>query len=108
MPRSGINTTLRKSLPPVHRTIASLLPLPARRRYLYLAGHRRLPRLRNPRTFTEKISWRILHDRRPTLAWTCDKLAMKDYARALHRDTSVLLGKWAHSHADVPVPAHEG
>ena len=89
MPRSGINNTLRKSLRPVHRTIASLLPLPARRRYLYLAGHGRLPRLNDPRTFTEKINWRIIHDRRPELAWTCDKLAMKDYAVGLHSDTGL-------------------
>ncbi|RZU34108.1 ATP-grasp fold amidoligase family protein [Blastococcus saxobsidens] len=89
MPRSGFNTTLRKSLRPVHRTIASLLPLPARRRYLYLAGHGRLPRLNDPRLFTEKINWRIVHDRRPELAWTCDKLAMKDYAIGLHRETGL-------------------
>jgi hypothetical protein len=89
MPGSGINMTLRKSLRRVHRTIASLLPVPARRRYLYLAGHGRLPRLQHPRLFTEKINWRILHDRRPELAWTCDKLAMKDYATGLHRDTGV-------------------
>ncbi|WP_157943953.1 ATP-grasp fold amidoligase family protein [Blastococcus atacamensis] len=84
-----MNTTLRESLRPVHRTIASLLPLPARRRYLYLAGHGRLPRLREPRLFTEKINWRIVHDRRPELAWTCDKLAMKDYAMGLHQETGV-------------------
>ena len=89
MPRSGINTALRKSLRPVHRTIARLLPLPARRRYLYLAGHGRLPRLHDPHLFTEKVNWRILHDRRPEMAWTCDKLAMKDYASALHEETGI-------------------
>jgi hypothetical protein len=89
MPRSGINTTLRTTLRPVHRAIAGLLPLTARRRFLYLAGHGRLPRLQNPLTFTEKINWRIVHDRRPKLAWTCDKLAMKDYATDLHGDPGV-------------------
>ncbi len=89
MPRSGTNTTLRKSLQRLHRTIASLLPLPARRRYLYLASQGRLPRLQNPRLFTEKINRRILHDRLSELAWTWDKLAIKDYATGLHRETGV-------------------
>jgi hypothetical protein len=31
-------------------------------------------------TFNEKINWRVLKDRREILAWTCDKLSMKDYA----------------------------
>jgi hypothetical protein len=42
--------------------------------------HRRLPRFRDPVTFNEKVNWRILNDRRPILEWTCDKLAMKEYA----------------------------
>jgi len=50
------------------------------RRTLFFLYHRRFPRVRNPRTFNEKINWRILKDRREILAWTCDKLAMKDYA----------------------------
>ncbi|WP_104523563.1 ATP-grasp fold amidoligase family protein [Blastococcus atacamensis] len=58
----------------------SALPLPARRRLLYAVKHRRFPRVRDPRTYTEKINWRILHDRRDLLVRTCDKLAMKEYA----------------------------
>ncbi|MGY2066625.1 ATP-grasp fold amidoligase family protein [Blastococcus sp. SYSU DS0619] len=80
MPRSRLNAVVRSHLQPAHRRVAGLLPPTARRRYLYLAGQRRLPRLRDPRTFTEKVNWRILRDRRPELAWTCDKLAMKDHA----------------------------
>src|SRR3982750_723333 len=34
-----------------------------------------------PRTFTEKLNWRITLDRRELLAPTCDKLAMKEHAR---------------------------
>ncbi|MCZ2860214.1 ATP-grasp fold amidoligase family protein [Blastococcus sp. VKM Ac-2987] len=74
---------------PAHRRIAGLLPPTARRRYLYLAGHHRLPRLRDPRTFTEKVNWRILRDRRPELAWTCDKLAMKEYAARVQQEAGV-------------------
>jgi hypothetical protein len=50
-------------------------------RALFLYYYHRLPHVRNPVTFHEKINWRILKDRRGILAWTCDKLATKDYAR---------------------------
>ena len=39
----------------------------------------RPPTLR-PRTFTDKLNWRISWDRRELLAPTCDKLAMKEAA----------------------------
>ncbi|WP_236833299.1 hypothetical protein, partial [Blastococcus sp. KM273128] len=69
----------------------------ARRRYLFLAGHRQLPDLRDPRTFSEKVNWRILRDRRPELAWTCDKLAMKEHAHRLRDEAGVLVPEtlWA-------------
>lgn len=53
------------------------LPMRQRRSALFLRTHKRLPRVRRPRTFSEKLNWRILHDRRPELAWTCDKLEAK-------------------------------
>jgi hypothetical protein len=59
------------------------LPLKARRRALFAIHNRRLPQLRNPVAFNDKVNWRILHDRRPLLEWTCDKLAMKDRASAI-------------------------
>ena len=89
MPRSRLNAILRAQLQPAHRRIAGLLPPATRRRYLYLAGHRRLPRLREPRTFSEKVNWRILRDRSPDLAWTCDKLAMKEHASRLRHEAGI-------------------
>ena len=56
------------------------LPLRARRHVLFAIHHRRLARLREPRTFNEKLNWRILNDRRPLIAMSCDKLAAKEYA----------------------------
>lgn len=56
------------------------LPSRLSRRALFLYRHHKLPSVNNPVTFNEKINWRILKDRREILAWTCDKLAMKDYA----------------------------
>lgn len=61
-------------LPLIYRLPGSLS-----RRMIFLLVYHRLPRVRNPITFHEKINWRILKDRREILAWTCDKLAMKDY-----------------------------
>jgi TupA-like ATPgrasp len=60
------------------------LPVRARRRALFVYFNRRLPQFRNPAAFNDKVNWRILHDRRPLLEWTCDKLAMKDRATGVH------------------------
>lgn len=54
------------------------------RRLGYLKGHKRLPRLRNPRTFTEKVQWRILYDRRELIRLTGDKMWMKAYTTKLN------------------------
>jgi hypothetical protein len=56
------------------------LPSNLSRRMLFFYFHRRFPSLKNPVTFNEKVNWRILKDRREILKFTCDKLAMKDYA----------------------------
>jgi TupA-like ATPgrasp len=67
----------------LRRAVLSLiyrLPPGVERRVLFALAHRRLPRFGRPVTFSDKVNWRILNDRRPLLEWTCDKLAMKDYA----------------------------
>lgn len=69
--------------PDLMRSAIYKLPIAARRRALFVWTHQRLPNLRSPRTFNEKINWRILNDRRPVLEWTCDKLAMKEYVRSV-------------------------
>lgn len=58
------------------------LPAPLRRALWYRQAHGRFAPLRSPRTFNEKLNSRILFDRRELLAHTCDKLAMKEHARA--------------------------
>jgi hypothetical protein len=58
----------------VHR-----LPLPVKRAVLFRRAHGRWPG-RPPRTFTEKVNWRVVHDRRPLIGQLGDKLAMKEYA----------------------------
>lgn len=54
-------------------------------RALFMYHHHAFPHLRNPETFSEKMNWRILYDRRKMLEWTCDKLAMKEYAAEADR-----------------------
>ncbi len=64
----------------VMTSVATKMPPLVRREIWYTQKHRRLGHLRHPRSFTEKVNWRILYDRRPLLAWTCDKLRMKEEA----------------------------
>jgi teichuronopeptide biosynthesis TupA-like protein len=59
------------------------LPAPVRRIRQYRQVTGRIPPLLRPRTFNEKLNWRICFDRRALLASTCDKLAMKEHARRL-------------------------
>lgn len=57
------------------------LPLSLRRHLLHLWHHRTWGDFTTPRTFSEKMQWRILNDRRSILAVATDKLAAKEYAR---------------------------
>ena len=59
------------------------LPLSLRRHLLYLRAHKRWGNFREPQLWNEKIQWRILNDRRAMLAFTCDKLAARQYVAAL-------------------------
>ena len=44
---------------------------------------------RQPRTFNEKVNWRILYDRRDRIAAACDKMRMKQLARAAYSGTQL-------------------
>jgi len=66
----------------VPRSVLVRLPLPVKRAVLFHAAHGRWPP-RRPRTFTEKVNWRVLHDRRPLIGQLGDKLAMRAHAAAV-------------------------
>jgi hypothetical protein len=68
------------SLRSASRSLVYRLPAEVERRLLFTYYNKRLPRFRKPATFSDKVNWRILNDRRPLLEWTCDKLAMKEHA----------------------------
>ncbi|MGY1688683.1 ATP-grasp fold amidoligase family protein [Geodermatophilus sp. SYSU D01105] len=95
-------------MPPL---LPRLVPSPVRRvrRYREVTG--RFPPLLRPRTFNEKLNWRICFDRRALLAHTCDKLAMKEHARrrgpsGLRIPRTLWAGTDVAGLAGVELPAH--
>jgi len=95
----------------VSRSLIYRLPAGVERRVLFTIAHRRLPRFGRPVTFSDKINWRILNDRRPLLEWTCDKLAMKDYAckqapAGLHVPRTIWCGSDVRELDEVGLPEH--
>ncbi len=91
----------------VPRAVLFRLPLPLKRALLYREAHGRWPR-RRPRTFTEKVNWRVVHDRRPLIGQLGDKLAMKRHAAAVCPSLRIPAVLWAGtdvaSLADVDLP----
>lgn len=79
----GRTAAARAALQDVYWAVLKTLPIRLRRRLMYLRSHRRLPRVREPQSFTEKLNRRILWDHSERLAWTCDKLAMKSEVQRL-------------------------
>ncbi|MCU1495353.1 MAG: uncharacterized protein JWO62_3117 [Acidimicrobiaceae bacterium] len=80
--RARVATDVKRRPKAAWRTrVFTALPERLRRDIKYFQSHKRIPSLRNPKTFNEKINWRILKDRRPELSWTGDKLAMKQFAK---------------------------
>jgi hypothetical protein len=62
-------------------TTIALYPLPDRLQQAlrFRRWHERFPNLRNPSTFSEKVVWKKLHDRRPLLTLVSDKYRVRDY-----------------------------
>lgn len=61
----------------------------------YLEMHKRL-RLNNPQTFSEKIQWLKLYNRKPEYTTLVDKYAVKDYVRSIIGEEYIIptLGVW--------------
>ena len=78
---SKFKTYVIKRVAPVYYGIQERLPLTWRRYFVHAVRHRRLLHLRQPRTFSEKLAWRMVYDRRDMFRTTCDKMAMKELAR---------------------------
>ncbi len=85
------------------------LPASLSRRLLFLHNNRRLPHFHNPATFNDKVNWRILNDRRQLLAWTCDKLAMKERVSSmteLRIPRTLWVGSSVEELAEIELPGH--
>jgi TupA-like ATPgrasp len=67
-----------------HRKVIGLLPLPLLRHAFHLTMIHTPGNFRQPRTFNEKVNWRILYDRRDRIIAACDKMRMKEMARAAY------------------------
>jgi hypothetical protein len=78
----------------VPRPVLFRLPLRLKRAVLYREAHGRRPR-RPPQTFTEKIDWRVVHDRRPLIGRLGDKLAMRAYATDICRAVRIPAVLWS-------------
>jgi hypothetical protein len=79
---------MNKTAPPMllaaHRRLIGGLPVPLLRHALHLTMIHKPGNFRQPRTFNEKVNWRILYDRRDRIVAACDKMRMKEMARAAY------------------------
>lgn len=97
--------------PSAYTRFVAALPMSLRRRVRFYRTFGRLPSLRNPRTFPEKVTWRIVYDRRDVLRDTCDKARMKAHAqRTAPGEVRVPALRWQgvdlRELADVELPEH--
>lgn len=65
---------------PSLRRLLNPVPDPVLRHVMYRRRYGRWGDFKKPARFTEFLTQRMLQDRSPEMAWTCDKRAMKDYA----------------------------
>jgi len=84
-----MNKTAPPKLLAAHRKLIGLLPLPLLRHAFHLTMIHTPGNFRQPRTFNEKVNWRILHDRRDRIVAACDKMRMKEMARAAYPGTQL-------------------
>ena len=107
----GVVSRAKRWGAPLYYAVQQLLPLKQRRYLVHALRHHRILHLRNPRTFSEKLSWRMVYDRRDLLAPTCDKKAMKELARERAGDLVLIprtlwSGRDVSELASVPLPEH--
>jgi hypothetical protein len=94
----------------LHRAVLRRLPDRPKRALLFREAHGTWPHGRSPRTFTEKVNWRVVNDRRPLIGRLGDKLAMRDHARQVCPGLRVPELLWAGTDlralAAAPLPEH--
>jgi len=83
-PQAGVRERIRSAHLTLHWWVIRLVPVTLMRHWLYLTMIRRPGNFRRPRTFNEKVNWRIMYDRRDRIVAACDKMRMKEMARAAY------------------------
>jgi hypothetical protein len=66
------------------RWLIGMIPVSTKRQALYLTTIGKRGDFVEPKTFNEKVNWRILNDRRDRIVKACDKMWMKEMARAAY------------------------
>ena len=89
------NGPLTNVLKRVARKLVDRLPPAIAVRVMFLHHSGRLPDLRNPRTFNEKVQYRKLHGDHALFASLADKVLVKDHVRRIVGDNLVIPTLWA-------------
>jgi hypothetical protein len=77
-----MNNFVKKPLQIVKKSFIRMLPARWHVVYRYLRAHGRMPNLKSPRTFNEKIAWRKLYDHNPRMPPLVDKIVGKEMMAA--------------------------
>jgi hypothetical protein len=72
-----------------------LLPVGLRRRIRFIRSTRRLPFFKKPRTYLQKLNWRMLYYHNPAVAWVCDKSEAQDRVRLLAPEVLIPRTLWS-------------
>ena len=78
------------------RSLSRLIPDKMYLRMMYYKHFRKLPNLKNPKTFNEKLQWLKLNDRRPEYTQMVDKYEAKKYVAGILGEGYIIptIGVW--------------
>jgi hypothetical protein len=94
---------IRSIVEKVYKSILGPLPDYAAVNVMYFRSFRRLPNLKHPRTFNEKIAWRKLYQRNPEFPIFSDKIAVKAEIAKLIGRQHIIETLWVGSNPeDIP------
>jgi hypothetical protein len=87
----------------VYKSVLDTLPDHAAVNLMYFRSFRRLPNLRHPRTFNEKIAWRKLYQHNPQFPIFSDKIAVKAEVTKLIGEQHIIETLWVGNNPeDIP------
>jgi len=94
---------IRNVVEKVYESVIDTLPDYAAVNLMYFRRFRRLPNLRHPRTFNEKIAWRKLYQHNPKFPIFTDKIAVKAEVAKLIGGQHIIETLWVGSNPeDIP------